>query len=123
MNLAEALGERVGPLPAWLWALGIGGGLYAFAHWKSSQPAPTPRFGGPLTTLGSVAAPVGSVLELNPMVSNGINTQPGAALASPMGGNIPSVVPAVSGGDNPFVGGYTGISRATPYDYARGGPS
>lgn len=131
-SLSEALGERVGPFPAWLWALGIGGGLYAWARWRSSGSV-LPSFpvsntttpldsGGGGQLLGSPAALAGPVLELNPMQSSGINPQPGAALA-PGSIYIPNPVPQVSGGDIPTVGGYAGIGRGTSYDRARGGPS
>jgi hypothetical protein len=131
MNLAEALGDRIGPFPAWLWALGLGGGLYLFAHYKSTGSLPSFPISNTMTPLdsggggqifGSPAALAGPVLELNPMASNGIGSQPAAGLV-PAGQNVPTAVPAVSGGDNPFTSGYVGLQVATPYDYARGGPS
>lgn len=131
MNLAESLGQRVGPFPAWLWAIGVGCGLYWFAHHQSSKGLPTypvdqtfsPLAGGAGALLGSPAALAGPVLQLNPVQSNGINSQPGAALVAPSGGNVPTTIPQVSGGDNPFTSGYVGLPVVTPYTRSRGGPS
>ena len=125
MNIADALGERIGPLPVWLAVLGVGGLLYWLARRNASLPAtvaPAAAPAQPCEQCGTPAAYMGPALQLNPMASNGNNTQPGAALA-PGAVYIPTAIPQVSGGDQPFIGGYVGIRRATPYDYARGGPS
>jgi hypothetical protein len=73
-------------------------------------------------TCGTVAAVMGPAVQPNPYISTGNNTQPGAVLA-PGSAYLPNAAPITSGGDNPFIGGYVGLRRATPYDYARGGPS
>jgi hypothetical protein len=124
VNIAEALSEKIGPAPAWMLALIVGGGLYWLARRRSSPAtlAPAPASGLPCEQCGTPAAFMGPALQPNPVSSSGINTQPGAALA-PGSIYVPTVIPAVSGGDAPFIGGYAGLRRATPYDYARGGPS
>ena len=125
MSIAEALRERIGPVPAWMLALIVGGGLYWLARRRSALPAtptPPPAPAQPCEQCGTPAAFMGTALQPNPVTSSGINTQPGAALA-PGAIYVPTVIPAVSGGDAPFIGGYAGLRRATPYDYARGGPS
>lgn len=126
MSLADSLGARIGPLPAWLWALVLGGGLYWLAHKQSSGLGPIPTVwptSGNLGALGTVAEPMGPALQANPVQTSGINTQPGAALAPYNASSIPTMIPIISGGDSPMIGGYVGLRQATPYDYARGGPS
>ena len=129
-SLADALGERVGPLPAWIWAALAGGGLYLFAHHQrtaavTAQGNPTfsPFAGGRGALFGSPAALAGPVLQPNPTPTDAVNPQSGAAL-TPNAMYIPNPQPpaggALTGGDNPFTSGWAGL-RPTSYDYGRNG--
>lgn len=125
MSLIDSLGERVGPFPAWLWAVAIGGALYFLAHSHSHTSAPQGfdiplNLGGMsgLSFVGTPALPQGPVLELNPMRSNGIGSQGGAVLYQ--GSSVvPLQVPYISGGNPPFTLA-AGLPQSSPYTIARG---
>ena len=125
MTIASTLNERLGPFPAWAWLLAGGVGLYIWtrrAQAATGGQASAPS-GLPCEQCGTVAASMGPALQPNPNVSNGINAQPGVATYPTGSMYIPTGVPQISGGDYPTVGGYVGLRRATPYDYARFGPA
>jgi len=127
MTIAAALGERIAGVPAWLLVLVLGGGLYWWARKANSSAilpglsAPEVSSAAPCAECGTPAAPMGPALQPNPAAT--ANIQP--AVASLPSGSIyvPTPAPTFNGGDIPTVRGYTGLPRATRYDYARGGPA
>lgn len=78
-QVTDALTSKVGPLPAWAWGLGLGGGIIAFRTWKAKQSTPpaavtsdgetaageanpqdgTPADGGEPGTVGNYGLPSG----------------------------------------------------------------
>lgn len=130
MSIASSFSEKAGPLPVWVWVLGIASALYFVAH-RANRPGNTtiqgnptysPLAGGRGALFGSPAALAGPVLQPNPTPPDAINQQTGAALA-PNATYIPNAVPPVGGGDIPTVAGYVGLPGITNYVRARGGPS
>lgn len=125
-SIGASLADRAGPFPVWLWAVALGGALYGLARWRSGAGSGG-TVGGGIGAAGTGSSigmgnSVGA-FRLRPQASNGINAQPGVALFPLSAMYVPTPAPVVSGGDNPWVGGYVGARLATPYDYARFGPS
>ena len=135
-SLTEALAERAGPFPVWLWAAAAGGALYLFAHrvgaaaragnpstvTTQGNPTFSPFAGGWGALFGSPAALTGPPLQPNPTPVTPTSQQAGAATIG-TAAYIPTPIPPVGGGDNAFVGGYVGLPRQSKYDIARGGAS
>ena len=127
LTIAAALGERIAGIPAWILVLALGGGLYWLARRQSATSAPAglaaplASSAAPCMQCGTPAAPMGPALQPNPAYTG--NTQPGVASLPSGAIYVPTPRPALSGGDIPTVSGYSGLRRATRYDYARGGPA